>query len=288
MSLLSTAGLARASAHRPWTVISIWIVVFALAIVSIATGLSDALTTQAEFLSKPDSVKGFDLLDERMNFKEPITETIVVHSDSLTVDDPEFQQVVQNTANEVRGLSGMVDPDPAKTFTYYEAAQAPGGADAANGLVSDDRHSTIIPVTLLGDVDTIEDDLEPRTDEYLDAVSSQETDSISVSSVGTLSINDEFNTTVEEDLATAEVIGIPAALLILIVVFGALVAAILPITLAIVSIIVALGLTAVFGQLWDLSFFITNMITMIGLAVGIDYALFIVERDREERRRGRP
>jgi putative drug exporter of the RND superfamily len=288
MSLFSTAGLARASAHRPWTVISVWVVVFALAIVSIATGLSDALTTQAEFLSKPESIKGFDLLDERMNFKEPITETIVVHSDSLTVDDAEFQQVVQNTANEVRGLSGMVDPDPAKTFTYYEAAQAPGGADAANGLVSDDRHSTIIPVTLLGDVDTIEDDLEPRTDEYLDAVSSEETDAISVSSVGTLSINDEFNTTVEEDLATAEVIGIPAALLILIVVFGALVAAILPITLAIVSIIVALGTTALVGQFWDLSFFITNMITMIGLAVGIDYALFIVSRYREERRRGRP
>src|SRR5215216_5982249 len=187
MSLFSTAGLARASAHRPWTVITTWIIIFALAIVSIATGLSEALTTQAEFLSEPESVKGMDLLEERMDFKEPITETIVVHSDSLTVDDPEFQQVVQNTANAVRGLSGMVDPDPARTFTYYEAAQAPSGAEQASGLVSDDRHSTIIPVTFLGDLDTIEDDLEPRTDEYLNAISSQETDGISVSSVGTLS-----------------------------------------------------------------------------------------------------
>ena len=61
----------------------------------------------------------------------------------------------------------------------------------------------------------------------------------------------------------------------------------MPIVLAIVSIIVAVGLTAVLGRVMDLSFFIVNMITMIGLAVGIDYALFIVDRYREERRHGR-
>jgi len=77
-------------------------------------------------------------------------------------------------------------------------------------------------------------------------------------------------------------------LIILVVVFGALVAAGVPIVLALFSIAVAFGLTALIGRFWDLSFFITNMITMIGLAVGIDYALFIVERYREERRRGRP
>ncbi len=60
----------------------------------------------------------------------------------------------------------------------------------------------------------------------------------------------------------------------------------MPIVLALVSIVVALGLTALLGRVIELSFFVTNMITMIGLAVGIDYALFIVERYREERRRG--
>ena len=79
-----------------------------------------------------------------------------------------------------------------------------------------------------------------------------------------------------------------AALVVLVVVFGALVAAGVPLVLAIVSIIVAVGLTALLGRVMDLSFFIVNMITMIGLAVGIDYALFIVERYREERRNGRP
>ncbi len=68
--------------------------------------------------------------------------------------------------------------------------------------------------------------------------------------------------------------------------FGAVAAAFLPIVLAIAAIIVALGATALVGQAFDLSFFVTNMITMMGLAVGIDYSLFIVSRYREERARG--
>src|SRR5690606_26128192 len=78
-----------------------------------------------------------------------------------------------------------------------------------------------------------------------------------------------------------------AALVILVIVFGALVAAGLPILLAIISIAISMGITAMLSQMWSFSFFITNMITMIGLAVGIDYTLFIVERYREERRHGR-
>ncbi len=78
----------------------------------------------------------------------------------------------------------------------------------------------------------------------------------------------------------------PLTILILIVVFGALVAVGVPLVLAITSIIVALGLTAIVGRFTDLSFYVVNMITMIGLAVGIDYTLFIVSRYREERRRG--
>jgi RND superfamily putative drug exporter len=76
------------------------------------------------------------------------------------------------------------------------------------------------------------------------------------------------------------------ALLILIVVLGALIAAGLPIVLGLVSVFIAIGLAAIVGQFMDLSFFIVNMIGMIGLAVGIDYALFVISRYREERLRG--
>ena len=106
--------------------------------------------------------------------------------------------------------------------------------------------------------------------------------------VGDLSVDDAFNRHARRTWPRAKGSAWWPHWSILVVVFGALVAAGVPVVLAVVSIIVAIGLTALLGRVMDLSFFIVNMITMIGLAVGIDYALFIVERYREERRRGRP
>jgi RND superfamily putative drug exporter len=73
---------------------------------------------------------------------------------------------------------------------------------------------------------------------------------------------------------------------ILLAVFGTVVAALVPLVLAIFAIIVALALAALIGQISPLSFFVVNMLTFMGLAVGIDYSLFIVSRYREERRGG--
>jgi RND superfamily putative drug exporter len=103
---------------------------------------------------------------------------------------------------------------------------------------------------------------------------------------GTASFDADTTKLAEDTMAKGETIGILVALVVLAVVFGALVAALLPLALGIVAIIAALGLTALVGQAMDLSFFITNMVTMMGLAVGIDYSLFIVSRYREERKKG--
>ena len=83
-----------------------------------------------------------------------------------------------------------------------------------------------------------------------------------------------------------EAFGVPIALIILIVVLGALAAALVPLVMAVVPTVVAMGLAALVGQLFELSFFVENIITMIGLAVGIDYSLFVLSRYREERSRG--
>ena len=90
----------------------------------------------------------------------------------------------------------------------------------------------------------------------------------------------------EDTMKTGETVGILVALVVLAIVFGALIAATLPIILAIVAIVAALGLTSLVGQAMDLTFTITNIVTMMGLAVGIDYTLFILTRFREERERG--
>ena len=87
-------------------------------------------------------------------------------------------------------------------------------------------------------------------------------------------------------LEKGERFGIPIALIILLALFGAVVATLLPLGLAIVAIVLALAAVGVIGQAFELIFFVTMMITMIGLAVGIDYSLLIVSRFREEMNRG--
>ncbi len=277
--MMSTAGLARVSARRPWIVVAAWIVVLALAIVA-ASGLGDALTADGDFTNSPESVRGSDLIQERLRNGEedPVNETIVVRSETLTVDDAEFRETVEQTAAGLRAIPDVV----ASMVTWYEADAA--GSPVADGLVSADRHTLLIPVTLAGDFDTASENIGT----YVDAVSAQDGSDIRVLTVGDASVSEEFNVIAEQDLIKGEGLGMLASLVVLVVVFGALVAAGVPLALAIVSIIVAVGLTALLGRVMDLSFFVVNMITMIGMAVGIDYALFIVERYREERRNGRP
>ncbi|MFB3739800.1 MAG: MMPL family transporter, partial [Candidatus Velamenicoccus archaeovorus] len=96
----------------------------------------------------------------------------------------------------------------------------------------------------------------------------------------------DFTKIAEEDLRKGESSGIGIALIVLIVVFASLVAAVVPIVMALFAIVVALGLVALIGQLFQFNLFVENMVTMIGLAVGIDYSLFIVSRYREERKKG--
>ena len=103
---------------------------------------------------------------------------------------------------------------------------------------------------------------------------------------GQATVGNDFEEVAQEGLLKGEAFGVPVALIILVLVFGAVVAALLPVTLAIFSIFVAVGAATLFGLVFPLSFFVENMINMIGLAVGIDYALFIVHRYREERARG--
>ena len=103
---------------------------------------------------------------------------------------------------------------------------------------------------------------------------------------GQATLDAEIKEVAERDLANGESIGITVALVVLALVFGAVAAAFLPIVLAIVAVIMALGATALLGQMIELPFAVINIMTMLGLAVGIDYSLFVVSRFREERARG--
>jgi uncharacterized membrane protein YdfJ with MMPL/SSD domain len=113
-------------------------------------------------------------------------------------------------------------------------------------------------------------------------------DGFQVGLTGSFTTDHDFNKLSQEDLKHGELqFGLPAALIVLVLVFGALVASGLPLVLALVSILVALGLTALVSSAFELSVFVVNMLTGMGLALGIDYALFVVSRFREEREQGR-
>jgi RND superfamily putative drug exporter len=286
MGSFSTAGLARITSRHPWRTIGIWVVILLIGLWQ-ASLIGDRVTSEFNFGTEPESIQGLNLLEERMGREEPLRETVVIWSDSLTVDDPAFQQVVTATTNTLRSMPDVVNADPAATYNYYELSQSadPNIAGQAARLVSDDRKATLIPVTLASA------DLPDSSDVskgYIDSIVGQSTADVEVRSVGAMSGDYTFTSISEEDLQKGEGIGIGFALIVLLIVFGALVAVGVPLALALLSISISTGIASVVASFSEISFFVVNMISMIGLAVGIDYALFIVERYREERRHGRP
>src|SRR5436190_24120100 len=98
--MISTAGLARVSARHPWIVVFTWIVLLVFAGVA-STGLADVFANDSNFTNHPESVRGNELLTERMRggHDEPVTETLVVRSESSNVDDAAFRAVVDQAAS---------------------------------------------------------------------------------------------------------------------------------------------------------------------------------------------
>ena len=155
----------------------------------------------------------------------------------------------------------------------------------ASALVSGDGSATLIAFVMAGDFDTNSDNIETVVDVVHEAAAEHKADfNIKITGQSTIGLDNRELT--QEDLEKGEGIGIPIAMIILIVVLGALAVAAVPLIMAIVSILLAVGISALVGTFFELSLFETNIITMIGLAVGIDYSLFVLSRYREERSQG--
>ena len=203
---------------------------------------------------------------------KPLAEIVIVQSPSLTVDDPEFRAKVESIHAQVTALG----PDKVQLGLHYYLTNDPL-------LVSADRRTTIMSFVLAGDVKEATENIEDVIHVVREADGA---DDFRVLIGGDASVAFENNELSAEDLEKGERVGIPVALIILLALFGAVVATLLPLGLAIVAIILALAAVGVIGQSFELIFFVTMMITMIGLAVGIDYSLLIVSRFKEEMGRG--
>jgi RND superfamily putative drug exporter len=270
-SRLRPEALAGAASRHPWRTLAVWAVLILAAALATSAFLADALTTQANFTSRPESVRARDLVEQRLRGPERDTELVIVRSASRTVDDPAFRARVAELQAGIAGLGGGV-------------VQRVGSVDQLEdpSLVSRDRHATLLPVVMTGTVEQAADHIGALRG----VVDRADGGGFEVLLAGQGALSKDFNTIAEEDLRQGETIGVVVALVVLVAVFGALVAALLPIALAVLAIVAAIGLVALLGLAFDFSFFVTNMITMMGLAVTIDYSLFIVSRYREERRAG--
>ena len=279
---LSTRSLASASSSHPWLTVGIWVLLIAAAIVCLNLLMADATTTKMTFTNNPESLRGYKLIDEGFPEKGATSaeEFVIVRSPTLTVDDPAFRRFTSEIYSDIIGLG----PDVVDSAVFYYLQPGPAFPEEAHAaFVSQDRHSTFIQVKMAGPEDQGIDNAEVL---HAVTINHEPQGDFEVLITGIASLNQDFKQTAEDTLRTAEMVGVPIAMLILVIVFGALLASAIPLALAGMAIIMAVGITALVGQVWKMSYFATNMITMMGLAVGIDYALFIVSRYREERIRG--
>ena len=236
--------------------------------------LESATTTEFRLAGSFESEQASALLAERLPASQAITEIVVVQSESLTVEDPAFRAKVDSVFAGILALGSDVVAGGGHYYLLND-----------DRLVSADRKTTVMAVLMTGSLAEAELNIEDVLGVIEEADAS---DGFRVLMVGPASVSYESLEFARQDLEQGERFGIPVALIILLVLFGAVVAALAPIGLAVVAIAIALGLVALIGQVFELSFFVTLMVTMIGLAVGIDYSLFIISRFREEMGRGLP
>ena len=260
-----TQRMAAASSRHPRRTLVIWGLVVLVALVLAGTSLKGLTTTphvvggtqssQAEALNSEVAASG----------SHKPTDVIVVSSRSSTASDQDFKLFVNRLEAKVGTSPGITDVD------------ANFGPNSP--LVSDDRHAALVTLRATTDAD-----IQP----VVRAVQSANgTGGFSVAVTGDHTVDNDFTTLATSDLRHGELeFGLPIAIVVLLLVFGAVVAGLMPVLMALLSILVGLGIATLVGEEFHLSTFIVNMMTAMGLALGIDYSLFIISRFREERAGG--
>jgi putative drug exporter of the RND superfamily len=283
---LNPESIARASSRHPWRTVGVWLVIFVLAGWSSSALLSPALTTDFDFTNTPEAKEAQQILEQRKLEQDIVTETWVIAGDGQgAVEDPAFVAKVNGVLEDLSGLGqNIVSYVPPAFPQPAEVSEDPQTAPLGP-FPSEDGRAVLFTMVMTGDLDdaSAADHIEP-----LAAIREEaSTGGTQAYILGEATSTEDFKKISEEDLRFGESIGVIAAIIVLVIVFGSLVAGITPIVMGIFSIAVALGIVAVLGQLWKFTFFAPNLISMMGLAVGIDYSLFIVSRYREERQHGR-
>ncbi len=203
-------------------------------------------------------------------FELPRADVVAIYSsDRLTVDDPAFRAAVAAAVARV----------PAAAVTSIDSYAAAPPQAAPPGLVSPDRRATLVLVTLAGADDTAKlTHVTPVTD----ALQTQPADAVRADLGGPLVLNQDVNRTVARDLARAEAVALPVVFVLSLLVFRGLVAALMPVLVGGAAVVGSLAILRGVAALTDVSVFVVNVVTVLGMGLAVDYSLFVVSRFREE------
>jgi putative drug exporter of the RND superfamily len=245
-----------------WFILILWLVILA-ASVPFASKLSSVLSGGGYSFNGSESVHVSNALIDRLHMS-PSQITVVFQSASANVSDPAYQQEINDVTSKIR------------TFQHVTRI--------TSGSAGQDGRTTFLVVSF----DKGYDYMQQRVSNFrglLPAGSATQPAKVYLSDQ--LAIVDEINTLSQSDTERADATVLPLALLVLLIVFGTLTAAIMPLVLALASIPVALALVYPIALNTSISSFVVSIASIIGLGISIDYSLFITRRFREELARGR-
>jgi putative drug exporter of the RND superfamily len=265
------SGMERARLYRlgVWTalnprkVLAVWLVLLACAVVS-GSYFTSHLTGNNDLVTGSESDKAAQLMKAEFPDTPRETAFVVVHSKSVTTDDKVF-----GTAVAAAVIAFHASPDVMAVSSPYSAPQQ---------LISSDRHTALVPVSLNGS----DRDRQKAAKPLQDLTKGLAPGQIDVYFTGSSPLAAAGVEQGAADLARAESIGLPAAGVVLLIAFGSLVAASIPLLLGILAVVAAFGVLGVVSIFAPFDVFAQTAVSMVGIALGIDYSLFIVTRFREE------
>jgi len=256
--------------RRRWPVLAVSGVLLLASIFIVAQG---GKLQSGGFIETSESGRASRLIERELPRAGAATFTLIFSSDTLTATlnaaSPEFRPAVEAALAPLRK-----DPRVATIITPFD-----GTALDPTRVVSKDGHAVAVEVAA-------KDDLATARDYYPELRALVRSDTLRIQATGLLAINNGFNEVLQEDLRRAETVSLPLALVLLLVVFGSIVAALVPLGVGVLAVVGGIAGMFLVARVTDVSVYALNVVTLIGLGVAIDYSLFITNRFREEMRRG--
>jgi len=252
--------------RRRWPVLAVSGV---LLLASIFIVIQGGKLQSGGFIETSESGRASRLIERELPRAGAATFTLLFSSDTLSATSAQFRTALDAALAPLRS-----DPRVATIITPFD-----GTALDPTKLISKDGHAVAVDVAA-------KDDLATARDYYPELRALVRSDTLRIQATGLLAINNGFNDVLQKDLNRAETVSLPLALVLLLVVFGSIVAALVPLGVGVLAVVGGIAGMFLVARVTDVSVYALNVVTLIGLGVAIDYSLFITNRFREEMRRG--